>query len=555
MLTLRQALQFPCFERARVVAGEPGLDQVVRRVHVVDIPEAQYAWGKGCLLLTAGYGLKDSPERQAALIPTLVKQGLVGAVFSTGWYFEAAPDVIRTAAEAHGFPLIEVPPDVEFISITEALYAEIVSQQFVVKERAAEIHRRLTRLALEGGDLSGVAETLAGILERSVLIESPTFEVLASAQHGPVDEARLRSIEAGRTSPERAQRLLKRGIYGAMQERMRPIRLGTMPDLGMTMERVVAPIIAGREIYGYIWIVAGDHPIVDLDELAIDHAATVAALVLLKEMAVREAQQSMRGDLLTELLRPDVEMNSSVLERAHPLGYQTDHPHQALFVIGESTAGGTTAHLAGRLDNWLRGEGESGLVVVREHGIVVIVESRSNPAGQQLAERLMAGVNAAAYTLVIGVGQVHPNDKSLRRSYDEAVEAAAIGRRLGSGPKVVCFWDLGLLDWLYRLPPDVLRNNPYLGRIQTLAEHDAKANGDLVNTLEAYLACGGALAEAAAAINVHRNTLLYRLGRIEEIAGMDLKDIGQRLNLHVALKGYRLLSPRSGKRSNGADAG
>src|ERR1700687_4452014 len=209
MLTVREALTYPCLAAARVVAGVAGLDQVVRRVHVVDIPDANYTWGQGGLLLTAGYGLKDSPERQAALIPTLVHNGLVGMVFSIGWYFTATPEVICAAAEAIGFPVIEVPPEVEFISITEQLYTAIVNHQFALKERAADIHHRLMELVLEGGDLGTVTTTLANILQRSVLIESPTSDILAAAQSGPVDEARLHVLEAGRTPPDRAQRLLK----------------------------------------------------------------------------------------------------------------------------------------------------------------------------------------------------------------------------------------------------------------------------------------------------------------------------------------------------------
>lgn len=540
MLTLREALKLACFEKATVVAGKRGLENVVQRVHVVDIPDAKYKWGRGALLLTAGYGLKDSPERQAALIPTLIEHGLIGMVFSVGLYFNSVPPVIREAAEAHNFPVIEVPLEVEFINITERLYIEIVNHQFALKERADDIHRRLTRLVLEGGDLSAVTDTLANILERSVLMESPAFEVLAAAQRGPVDESRLRAVEAGRTLPERAQRLLKRGVYAELQQKMKPVRLAAMPDLGMTMERVVAPIVVGREIFGYIWIVAGDRPFTELDDLAIAHAATIAALVMLKEQAVREAQQAARGDFLAQLLRPDSELDNAALEQARLVGYQIGQPHQAIFVMGQPLAGGTAAQMAARLDNWLRGAGEWGLVVARERGIALVVEAKNRNVGQKIAERLANEVSSSIQPLFIGVGQVYPAETSLRRSYDEALEAADIGQRLNLRSSVVCYWDLGLLDWLYRLPAEVVKANPFLGKIEILAEHDEKTNGDLVRTLEAYLEYGGALAEAAAALNVHRNTLLYRLGRIEGIADIDLKDISQRLNLHVALKGYRL---------------
>jgi purine catabolism regulator len=540
MLTLREALQYPSLASARVVAGAAGLDQVVRRVHIIDIPDAHYNWGRGALLLTAGYGLKDSPERQAALVPTLVEHGLVGLVFSIGWYFPETPQVIREAAEAAGFPVIEVPPEVEFISITEELYTAIVNQQYALNQRAAAIHDQLTQLVLQGGNLAAVVDTLAHILQRSVLIESPTSDVLAAAQSGPVDEARLRVLEAGRTPPDRAQRLLKRGIYADLQQKLRPVRLSAMPDLGWTMERVVAPIVVGGEIYGYIWIVEGDHPLTDLDELAVDQAATVAALVLLQERAVHEARQAVQGDFFGRLLELDGEPDSSLSEQARAVNYRFDQPHQVLFVIGQPQAGGTPPQLAARLDAWLHASQTHDLAVLRGRGIALLAEARTNAAGEALAARLLADLDHPSQPVHIGVGRVSDGRLTLRRSYEEALEAAQIAQRMGSSASVLCYWKLGLLDWLYQLSPDQLPGNAYLATIETLAEHDRRTKGDLVRTLEAYLDSGGALAEAAGSLTVHRNTLLYRLGRIGEIIDVDLRDVEQRLNLHVALKAYRL---------------
>lgn len=546
MLTLRQALKLSIFEKATVVAGAEGLENVIRRAHVVDIPGTDYHdWGAGLLLFSSGYGFRDDPEQQAEYVPSLAKQGVVGMVFSTGWYFDAAPEVMRKAADEYNFPIIEVPPDLPFVHVLERLYAELLNDQLALKERADDIHHRLTRLVLEGGDLAAITSTLADILERSILIESPTFDLLAATQHGPVDENRLRTLEAGRTLPEVAYRLRKRGVYQQLQQKKRPIRLGTMPDIGMWMERVVAPIVAGGEVLGYIWIVAGDHPLTELDELAIDHAATVAALALLKDRAVRESQQAMRGDLFTQLLRPTSEYDANTLERARSVGYQVERPHQVLFVVAvppANPANGATisvGQVASRLDSWLQGLKVWGLVVARERGVILVIDSNTNDTGQELGQRIVSEIGHVALPLVVGVSSARNN--GLRTLRDEAVEAADVGTRLG-GAKVLGFWALGMLDWLYHLPPEAFAGNSYLVKVQELAAHDIKSNSDLVKTLEAYLEYGGALAEAAAAINVHRNTLLYRLGRIEAIAGVDLKDANQRLNLHVALKGYRLLA-------------
>jgi DNA-binding PucR family transcriptional regulator len=73
-----------------------------------------------------------------------------------------------------------------------------------------------------------------------------------------------------------------------------------------------------------------------------------------------------------------------------------------------------------------------------------------------------------------------------------------------------------------------------------LAAYDRDHHSDLVASLEAYLDHGGSLAESATVLYVHRNTLLARVHRIEQVLDLDLGAAGERLNLHVALKAYRL---------------
>ena len=68
-----------------------------------------------------------------------------------------------------------------------------------------------------------------------------------------------------------------------------------------------------------------------------------------------------------------------------------------------------------------------------------------------------------------------------------------------------------------------------------LEEHDARRGSELVATLEAYLQLGGALAQAAERLSIHRNTLSYRLGRIAELTGRDLNDPATRFLMQAAL--------------------
>ena len=352
MLTVGRMLQMPGFEHAKLVAGAGGLDNVIRWVHIVDMPDAKYEWARGGeLLLTTGVGSRET--NGSGLIPTLVNVGLLGCL-SIGFNLDSASRSMCAAADPLNFPIIELPPEIPFVEITRTILTQIINQQYALRERAAEIHRTLTTLVLDGSTLQGVADALADILQRSITIESTSFEVLAATRRGAEDAARERTRATGRTSPDLVQRLNELDIYGRLLDERRPIRVPALPALGMTMERIVAPIIVDGEIIGYVWIFATDTHLDALDELAIEHAATVAALIMHKERAVQYATLSLRGDFFDQLLHHYDPSDSRIAERAHQLGFRLDCQYQVLVVEGSSGENAELSSLSLRVEQKLK---------------------------------------------------------------------------------------------------------------------------------------------------------------------------------------------------------
>jgi len=75
----------------------------------------------------------------------------------------------------------------------------------------------------------------------------------------------------------------------------------------------------------------------------------------------------------------------------------------------------------------------------------------------------------------------------------------------------------------------------------TLVDHDRAHNSDLLHTLRVYLRCNCNAVEAADRLFLHRNSLSYRLQRIEDVLKVDLKDPHIRLALGLALEFAELL--------------
>ena len=76
---------------------------------------------------------------------------------------------------------------------------------------------------------------------------------------------------------------------------------------------------------------------------------------------------------------------------------------------------------------------------------------------------------------------------------------------------------------------------PFRELVRPLEEHDRARRSDLVRTLRAYFAAGGNASEAAERLFLHRNSMLYRLERIQKLTGLDLKDPDASLALRLGL--------------------
>ncbi len=76
---------------------------------------------------------------------------------------------------------------------------------------------------------------------------------------------------------------------------------------------------------------------------------------------------------------------------------------------------------------------------------------------------------------------------------------------------------------------------PFEELVRPLVEHDRERRSDLVRTLRAYFAAGANASEAADRMFLHRNSMLYRLERIQKLTGLDLKDPDASLALRLGL--------------------
>ena len=538
MLTIAEALKTEALSRASVVAGHGGLSNMIQWVHMVDIPEMAEWVREGELIFTTAFGIRDNPELQHVLVRQLVEAGAVGMVIGVGHYFHEIPQVMIDQANELNFPLLTLPWEIPFIEVTRVLVERIVQERYALLQQSLQVHKRLTEVVLSGAGLDVLAQVLARLVECPVTIEDSAFRLLAYASWGEVDPAREVSILERQTPARLLAELRRRGILETLQQSLHPVHLEPLPEHGLQYERIVAPIIAAGERLGYVWLIAHNRTIREMDLVTIEHAATVAALILLRERAVYEAEQRLQSGLIEELLRRPPLVHASIAEKMRAFGLSDGQ--QVLLIRPVDQQFPDTLRLSRMVREEIWAAGERGIVVERGQDLAVLVSSKAPETGLELAQRIAAMGRRQGYCLSIGIGRRVQQLEELAQSYEEALEALEAGIALHGPGSITTFESLGYLYWLRHLSAEVRNRNPFARALATLAEYDAAHHTALLMTLETYLDAGACSLDAARRLYLHRNTLRQRLTRIERIIGFPLSDPEVRLNLQLALKERRL---------------
>ena len=139
-------------------------------------------------------------------------------------------------------------------------------------------------------------------------------------------------------------------------------------------------------------------------------------------------------------------------------------------------------------------------------------------------------------TVSAALGHLYPKVLDAHRAFREAEQALTISMRLFGPNRTTAFDDLGIYRLLFHLHGTPELTRLYEETLGKIVEHDDQHGGDLVPTLKAFFASHGNLSRTAEVLYLHRNTVSYRLQRVEELTQLHLDDEEDRFRLQLALK-------------------
>ncbi|MER5891073.1 helix-turn-helix domain-containing protein [Streptomyces sp. NPDC001941] len=419
------------------------------------------------------------------------------------------------------------------------------------------------------GDYQDLVDEISALLGAPATLENRDFGLIAFGAHDSdddlaMDPVRTRSILTRKSTPAVRAWFEGFGIARATG----PVRIPAAPDAGVFRGRICLPVRHRGVALGYVWLLdAEPGPPRDRLAAAMEVAARIGGLLADEERAGADLSRELRAALTAER-GWQYDMALAALRTA--LGTAADGPHALVCVApwptqdppsprttpnaaavctlpwtppapapapqprgASRTASRTTASGA---PGSRTGSGAPAAAAPEPprpavHALAVLVRLRSADALSPAVNAATRLRDSAAPATVAGLSDPRRGVADLDAAWREALASARAALAQPRLAPLARWSEIGPYRLLTALPA---AHDP---SVRTLL---SPAHPELARTAEVFLDCAGQAGRTAAALGIHRQTLYYRLSRVEQLTGLDLDEGEDRLLLHMALKSAKL---------------
>ncbi len=406
------------------------------------------------------------------------------------------------------------------------------------------------------GDYQDLVDEISALLGAPATLENRDFGLIAFGAHdsdsafdeATLDPVRTRSILTRKSTPAVRAWFEGFGITRATG----PVRIPAAPDAGVFRDRICLPVRHRGIALGYVWLLDADPgPTAAQLGAAMEVAERIGTLLADEERTGADLSRELRAVLTAER---GWQYDMAVAALRTELGEDAEGLHTLVCVSPWPAGDAPSARSLPGVSALCTvppaaGQGEAGtpgrvaaLVRLRtadnlSPALTVASRLREATAPRRTqADGGRAPTDPAAGDRPVGAAGVASARRGLAGLGTGWREASSAARAVLAEPRLgpVAQWqDLGPYRLLTALPGGAAPD-PAVRELLT------PSHTDLARTAEVFLDCAGQAGRTAAALGIHRQTLYYRLSRVEQLTGLDLTEGEDRLLLHMAIKSARL---------------
>ncbi|TAM68442.1 MAG: PucR family transcriptional regulator [Microbacteriaceae bacterium] len=477
-------------------------------------------------------GLHPAAPDAAENIRDAARRGFGAVVVKS---LSSSVETLAAIADAEGIALLVVDDEIEWRQLDALINSALTSAS----------GDRGSLSALVVGDLFALANAIAAMIGGATTIEDMQEHVLAySTLPGQVIDDDRREGILGRKVP---QLPVNAEQYAAIFRSPGSLHLSALPP---ALPRLAVAVRAGTQLLGSIWVVDAEGELDEDAGHALERAADIAALHMLRARSAADLARQQRVELLRRLIEGTEDAHLVLgqlnLDAAGPfvlVAFQPDFPPAGdelrMARLVDLIAVHCEAHQHGA-ECVVIGDTVYALFTGTVGTDFAGTEATARQLVSRAATALRVSVRAAIGSPAASVGEIGRS----RRDADLVLLLMAVApppaapSPVAHAPAhVASARDVRSQLTLLELA-QVFRDTPRLRSAQAglIVDCDARSGTEYAKTLLAYLDCGRDSATTAARLSLHQNTLRYRLRRVNERFGIDLDNADDTLMLWLSLR-------------------
>ena len=549
---VKDALKIGGLKGAKVLSGHGGLNNEIKHVDVIEMPDIVKWLRSNTLMLTTFYAFKDDKEAQINIIRKMAEAGVAGLVIDPRIYLGKLPEEILQLSDELNLPIIELPHEVGYIDVITPIVNTILDWESQLYSKSKQMNELFTNIILKKGSFQGISDTLSEFTDCSLIILDKYSNILAWTDSKPGDNDELEKLinEGDMIALLKAAGIEKDDVNAALRREVK------YKDENVVI--MLVPIKIGMEIYGYIIFWNFDRTFNEINLIALEQASKVTAIELIKREAVQENQKRQEAVFFTKLLNGDFDSEEEIYNKAENMNISLYGVGSVIVVeicqMNKDLCMQNKIFLTDIMEQFrFKLSSLQNLIVIGNNKRIVILPKLEHNVDKDAARDLLIkiGENIKAEVeedigyikVTVGIGRYYDKLTEIKKSYNEAKNALIISKKLfNSDGGILHFDQLGLYKLLTKLEDEDELKTFYKETLYPLTKYDKENKTDLVGTLQKYFACGENLTVTAEKLYIHINTLKYRMNRIKEILDIDDFAMENKTSLFIALKIMHLLN-------------
>lgn len=549
LLTIQDLLQHSQFPGLTLVAGHHKTDNSILSVNVLENPGILDWLGPGELLLTTGYAFKNEPSLQKEMLIELVKQNGAGIGFKIQRYFEEVPKELIQLADKINLPIIAIPYHYTFSEISGFINEQLRNDTFNISTEEAYLHQQIYSLVEQGANSQILIENLAQKINNPILILDSQLNFTHSYD---LSQNKIRISDT--LAKETDEQSFKQQLTYKMPELLRFYQGPFALDVVLKTKKIplrIYPILKENRVFYYLitWNTMTKLSPKNLLHIKLTSQYLLPQLQLeqLKNKIVSEERHFLFFDLVKKKSRSTQDIHDFC---SH---YQLDidGTYTLMTLRLKLNAPKLKKEKANQIFYYLNyligGYKEKILCIDYRDSFIFIIENQEQEPQLlkkeqlRIAQSLLNKLKQQYPNLdfLLAISSARTNVKALSNSYEENKQIIhSITKKQLRGhrvPSIVFYQDIRFNQLLENYLSKESRQAFITNFLSPLLAHDQLYKTDYVQTLSTYFQTQRNRSLAAKELHVHRNTLMQRLKKIEQLLMISLDEKEPSLALEFSL--------------------